>query len=187
MGLRGCHNLETGIGPVMKSIDAKSIKDFSIFNGLSDRDLKDVAAIVTRRDFESNSSIIAEGAVGDELYLLEEGVVDIHKTLTIVTSKHDFGTKERSFIRLTGEQHPFFGEMALFGSGERSATVNAVTTCKLLVIRKDDFRDLCEKQPRIGYVTVTNIALMLSNYLRKTNEDVIKLTTALSLALSGEG
>jgi len=166
--------------------DAKSLKEFSLFNGLSDREIKLIAQIVDRHEVEAGSIIIQEGESGDDLYLLYDGVVDIHKTLTVVTSKHDFGTKERSFIRLTGEHHPYFGEMALFGSGERSATVKAATRCKLFVIHGGDFRKLCEKEPRIGYIVVTNIALLLSTYLRKTNEDVIKLTTALSLALSGE-
>lgn len=168
----------------MKSGDVKKLKAYSLFNGLTDDEIALIGEIVGKTDIDAGSSIIAEGETGDDLFLLEDGVVDIHKTLTIVMSKHDFGTKERSFIRLTGEQHPYFGEMALFGSGERSATVQAVTKCRLLVIKSEDFKALCEKYPRIGYVIVTNIALMLSSYLRKTNEDVIKLTTALSLALS---
>ena len=168
----------------MRSGNIKKLGAYTLFNGLTDNEIGLIGDIVGRTEVESGASIITEGETGDDLFFLEDGVVDIHKTLTIVMSKHDFGTKERSFIRLTGDQHPYFGEMALFGSGERSATVKAVTKCSLLVITSGDFRSLCEKHPRIGYVIVTNIALMLSNYLRKTNEDVIKLTTALSLALS---
>ena len=170
----------------MSEINYKKLKNFnSLFKGLPDKELKFVSDIVKRKEVEAGSIIISEGDEGNELFLLEEGTVDIHKTLTIITSKHEFGTKERSFIRLSGEDHCFFGEMALFGSGERSATVNAVTKCQLLVIEGDDFLKLCDDHPIIGYIVVTNIALILSDYLRKTNDDVIKLTTALSLALSG--
>lgn len=168
----------------MMSEKTNKLEAYSLFNGLTDSEIALICDIVSRTHVNSGTSIITEGETGDDLFLLEDGVVDIHKTLTIVMSKHDFGTKERSFIRLTGDHHPYFGEMALFGNGERSATVKAVTKCSLMVIKSGDFRTLCEKYPRIGYVIVTNIALMLSNYLRKTNEDVIKLTTALSLALS---
>ena len=170
----------------MSEIKYKKLKNFnSLFNGLSDNELKFVSDIVKRKEVKTSSIIISEGDTGNELFLLDEGIVDIHKTLTIVTSKHELGTKERSFIRLSGEDHCFFGEMALFGSGKRSATVNAVTKCQLLVIEGDDFLKLCDDHPKIGYIVVTNIALILSDYLRKTNDDVIKLTTALSLALSG--
>ena len=170
----------------MRNISVKNLKAYSLFKGLSDSELKLIANIVEKKEIDSGSDIIVEGEIGDDLYLLEDGVVDIHKTLTIVTSRHDFGTKERSFIRLDSDIHPYFGEMALFGNGERSATVKAVTKCGLLVIKNSDFSQVCEEVPRIGFIVVTNIALMLAQYLRKTNEDVIKLTTALSLALSQE-
>ena len=170
----------------MTDSQSRNLKDYSLFNSLSDKELKLIENIGEEREVTAGSIIINEGDIGEDLYLLEEGVVDIYKTLTIVTSKNEFGTKERSFIRLTGDEHCYFGEMALFGSGERSATVRAVTKCQLIVIKNSDFRKLCENEPRIGYIVVTNIALMLAQYLRKTNEDVIKLTTALSLALSAE-
>ncbi|HUT62474.1 MAG TPA: cyclic nucleotide-binding domain-containing protein [Anaerolineae bacterium] len=170
----------------MTDSQSRNLKDYSLFNSLSDKELKLIENIGEEREVTAGSIIINEGDIGEDLYLLEEGVVDIYKTLTIVTSKNEFGTKERSFVRLTGDEHCYFVEMALFGSGERSATVRAVTKCQLIVIKNSDFRKLCENEPRIGYIVVTNIALMLAQYLRKTNEDVIKLTTALSLALSAE-
>lgn len=169
----------------MSEESVQKLKEFSLFKGLSEHELDLVSRIVTTGEKEAGEIIISENEPGDELYLLEEGVVDILKTLTIVTSRNEFGTKERSFIRLTGENHCFFGEMALFGKKERSATVKAVTKCRLFIIKDSDFLSLCEREPRIGYVVLTNIALILSDYLRKANDDVIKLTTALSLALSG--
>jgi CRP/FNR family transcriptional regulator, cyclic AMP receptor protein len=169
----------------MSVISRNQLKLYSLFADLSDKDLDRIADIVDREDVVANTIIIQEGDTGEVLYLLSEGVVDIHKTLTIVTSKHEFGSRERSFTRLTGEHHCYFGEMALFGKGQRSATVKAVTACKLFVINKDRFHDLSDRDPRIGYTVVSNIARTLSDYLRQTNDDVIKLTTALSLALSG--
>lgn len=169
----------------MRTVDTKILSSYSLFTGLTAGELKLIAKLIKPVNVAPGKVIIREKDIGDELYLLEEGVVDIHKTLTVVTSKQEFGTKERSFVRLTGDDHCFFGELALFGSKERSATVQAVSECRLMVIDADDFLRLCSSEPRIGYVVVTNIAVILSNNLRKTNDDVIKLTTALSLALSG--
>ncbi len=100
-------------------------------------------------------------------------------------SHTELGTKERSFVRLTGTDRCFFGEMVLFGTNERSATVRAVTRCKVFVVRDIDFLALCETNPRIGYVVLSTIARILSEHLRRANSDILKLTTALSLALSG--
>jgi CRP/FNR family transcriptional regulator, cyclic AMP receptor protein len=169
----------------MSDVSVQKLMDFSLFKGLSEYELGRISKIVKTGEKEAGATIVSEKDPGNELYLLEEGVVDILKTLTIVTSRNEFGSKERSFIRLTGENHAFFGEMVLFGKKERSATVKAVTKCRLFIIRENDFLSLCEQEPRIGYIVLTNIALILSDHLRRANEDIIKLTTALSLALSG--
>ena len=170
----------------MGAVSRDSLKGFAaLFGGLSGDELKQVSNIVRRKEYEAGEVIIAEGETGGELYLLEDGVVDVSRTLTIVTSKHEFGTKERSFSRLSGADRVSFGELGLIGRGERTATVKAVTKCSLFTISAEDFLSLAKSHPNIGYVVITNIARMLAAYLRKTNDDVIKLTTALSLALSG--
>ena len=170
----------------MLEVKYQTLKDFDrIFNGLSDSELKAISRIVRKEQADAGTLIITEGDECEELYLLEEGVVDVHRTLTIVSSRHDFGTKERSFSRLDGDCHCTFGEIALIGGGTRTATVKAVTNCSLLVIDGTRFMKLCNDQPNIGYVVTRNIALILVEYLRKANDDVVKLTTALSLALSG--
>ena len=170
----------------MLEVKYQTLKNFDmIFDGLSDAELKSIARIVTKEQAEADSLIITEGEDCDELYLLEDGVVDVHRTLTIVSSRHDFGTKERSFSRLDGNLQCSFGEIALIGGGTRTATVKAVTNCSLLVIDGKRFMTLCKNQPNIGYIVTRNIALILVEYLRKANDDVLKLTTALSLALSG--
>jgi CRP-like cAMP-binding protein len=60
----------------------------------------------------------------------------------------------------------------------------ALTDCRMLEISKSDFLRLAEENPRIGYRITRNIVQMLCSRLRKTDEDTIKLTTALSIALS---
>ncbi|MBN1290750.1 MAG: cyclic nucleotide-binding domain-containing protein, partial [Candidatus Latescibacteria bacterium] len=86
----------------MRNVDSKTLDTFSLFKGLSVDELKLIIKLVKTTEVNPGTVIIRENDTGDELYLLEEGVVDIHKTLTVVTSKQEFGTKERSFIRLTG-------------------------------------------------------------------------------------
>ncbi len=165
---------------------ASTLASYSLFSGLDKRELGLVASIVTSQNVPAASIIINEDEEGDSMFLLLEGIVEVIRTLTVVTSRHDFGTKERTFVRLRGEDRCFFGELALVGCLRRSATVKAVSACFLLVIRKDDFHDLCMKEPHIGYEVVSRLALVIAGNLRKTNDDVLKLTTALSLALSGD-
>jgi hypothetical protein len=46
------------------------------------------------------------------------------------------------------------------------------------------FSKLCDDEPRIGLSILKRIAAVLCSRVRKTNEDVLKLSTALSIALS---
>jgi CRP-like cAMP-binding protein len=61
------------------------------------------------------------------------------------------------------------GEMILLNSAARSATVVAVDPVTLIVIREPDFRDLCDSNPRIGYVVIRNLAQDLAYKLRSSN------------------
>ena len=44
---------------------------------------------------------------------------------------------------------------------------------------------LFEKDPDFGYKVIRNIAQTLAERLEKANQDILKLTTAFSLALQG--
>jgi CRP-like cAMP-binding protein len=62
-----------------------------------------------------------------------------------------------------------FGEMVLLGGATRSATVACVDPCVFLVIQEREFAALCEKNPRIGYKVMRNLASDLSYKLRSSN------------------
>ena len=47
-----------------------------------------------------------------------------------------------------------------------------------------DFDQLCQENPLLGYRVLRNMASQLSSRLRRSNQDVVKLSSALSLALS---
>jgi len=163
------------------------LRGVSLFKGLSDGQIQKVLSKMSKRTFEAGAAIIREGETDTDniMYILEEGTVEISKTVTLKVSSTDFGQKEKSFIRLTGAMRPFFGEMSMLEEHtERSATVAALDDCTTLIITKKDFEALAAEDPVIGHVVVTNIARVLADRLRKTNNDVLKLTTALSLALS---
>ena len=97
--------------------------------------------------------------------------------------RSNVGEKEKTLIRLEGHQRPCFGEMSLLEDAERSATVSSLTESKVLVIGRQAFDKLIQDDPRLGNVVLRNTAIIVSSRLRKANRDVLKLTTALSMAL----
>ena len=63
--------------------------------------------------------------------------------------------------------------------------MTALTDCSLLELHQKDFLDLTEHNPAMGVKLLLRLAQVLSRHLRKTNQDVVKLTTALAVSLGG--
>ncbi|MGE5371402.1 MAG: cyclic nucleotide-binding domain-containing protein [Solirubrobacterales bacterium] len=159
------------------------LKDIRIFKDLSDKQIELVAGRLQEECMVQGTVIIKEFDRGDTMYLLWEGEVDISRTLTLRLSKYDYGQRDKVLTRLTAHNKLFFGETGLLDMGERTATVVAATRCRMLIFHKADFDDLVAQDPELGYKVVKHICEVVSERLRKANEDVLKLTTALSMAL----
>ncbi len=77
------------------------------------------------------------------------------------------------------------GELSLFSEDKkRTATVRALTKCKIGYLTSKDFFEVCNSNKDIGYIVVSNIANIVAENLIKSNRDVLKLTTAFSLVMS---
>ena len=101
-----------------------------------------------------------------------------------MVGRGDVDTREKSLIQLKAEDGVYFGEMSILAENwRRSATTKALTECIVGVINRRDFVSFCESDKELGYRVVKNIAQTLAIRLEKANQDVLKLTTAFSLAL----
>ena len=127
--------------------------------------------------------LVEEGQPGEEMFFLMEGRVRVTRSLTLLT-RRGFTDREKSFNYLDGGAGSNFGEMALVAEMPRTATVAAETECRLLVLSRENFRSVCESDYQLGYLVVTRICQQLCELLSKSNNDVLKLATALSLALT---
>jgi CRP/FNR family transcriptional regulator, cyclic AMP receptor protein len=155
-----------------------------ILGGLSAEELGKVLAISERVEFKAGETIMHEGEQGDSMYFFVAGEVDVTKNLTLKLGDRDFATAEKSMTKLSAERVSVFGEMSVFGPEPRSATITASSDCVLYSVRCDEFSRLCDEEYKIGLSIVRKIAAVLCARVRKGNEDVLKLSTALSIALS---
>jgi len=62
----------------------------------------------------------------------------------------DFRQTEKVLTRIQPEDNVIFGEMALIGQDNRSASIMARTDCILFEIKRDDFIRLVEGKPKLG-------------------------------------
>ena len=164
-------------------MDATLFQKIFLFQDIKEDELHRVLDHTSRREFPAGTVIIQEGEPGDSLFIMATGEVEITKQLTLVLDEDT--PKERVMIRLKAENGVYFGEMALLESEIRSATVTALTDCSLLELHQKDFLELIEQHPAMGIKLLLRLAQILSRHLRKTNQDVVKLTTALAISLGG--
>ncbi len=163
--------------------DAAFFRKIFLFQDLEDRELEEVLDRTRPRQFFAGQVIIQEGDPGDSLYIMVEGEVEITKQLTLVLDEDT--PKERVMIRLKAEDGVYFGEMSLLESDSRSATVTALSDCRLLELQRQDFLELVRNDGAMGVKLLLRLAQLLSRHLRKANQDVVKLTTALAISLGG--
>jgi CRP-like cAMP-binding protein len=164
--------------------EAEALKRICGSLGLSEAQSLELARIGDYVRYKAGDVIMREGEASDTMYLFLEGTVDVSKELTLKIAGKGFGQAEKSMTRLAAGSAPAFGEMSIFGDEARSATVSAVNNCLLFSLTRAAYDGLCARDAALALALTRSIAAMLSSRVRKGNEDVLKLTTALSIALS---
>lgn len=105
--------------------------------------------------FDAGEVIFEEGDLGTEMYVIQEGEVEIVKELQ--------GEGERQLALLS--HGDFFGEMSILEELPRTATARAVSDCKLLAINGTTFDRMLRKNPEIA----VRMMRKLSRRLRETD------------------
>jgi len=162
-------------------IDLRLLKKIFILQDLSDNELEQVLAATRPHSVPAQNIVMTEGEPGEVMYIMCEGEVEITKRLVL---QFDDGVpRDKVMIRLKADDGVIFGEMALIDNDVRSATVTALTDCRLLELGKDRFYELVHQNPKMGIKILWRLSQMLSQRLRQTGNEVVKLTTALAIAL----
>jgi len=105
------------------------------FGSLSDSELAEVAAWFEVREVVAGVRLVGEGATGYSFFVICDGEV-------VVTAHGD------AIARLGAGE--FFGELALLGTGRRTAAVATTTPSRLLVLFGSDFTRLRARFPAIA-------------------------------------
>lgn len=159
-----------------------------LFSGLGPDEIEKVKPLFCERSFPARAQVIVEGEIGQEMYVLVSGKVRIIKSMLLPeVDIVALAGKDPSKVlaTLTGESHPFFGEMGLIADSPRSATVETLEPSSFLVTDRGRFFGLIEKEPELGCTLLFALCERMAEMVRSSNSEVMKLTTALALLLSG--
>ncbi|MEA2008221.1 MAG: cyclic nucleotide-binding domain-containing protein [Chloroflexota bacterium] len=134
------------------------LQKVELFRGLTEDELTQLANICEEERLQEGETFATEGETGDTFCIIKDGLMKVEVNQTPDSPPH-------VIVHLGRGQ--LIGEMSLIDRGVRSATVRAIQTpTEILVIRHNEFHGLCEKNNRIGYVVMRNMAADLSFKLR---------------------
>jgi CRP/FNR family cyclic AMP-dependent transcriptional regulator len=130
-----------------------------LFEMLSNQELEYVSELSRPRKLTSGQVMFEEGELGDSLYVIVSGEVEV--------LRRDAGGEQKAIAVLNPSE--FFGEMSLIDKEYRSATIRARTDVELLQLSAENLTTF-RKQYRDGFTfVVINIARVLSSRLREAN------------------
>ncbi|OGF47933.1 MAG: hypothetical protein A2452_09545 [Candidatus Firestonebacteria bacterium RIFOXYC2_FULL_39_67] len=143
------------------------IKKIKLFSIITDEEALFLKNVGTDVDYAEGAIIFNEGADGDAFYAVINGKVRISKKSNI----DDTNEEVLALIR-EGE---FFGEMALFDEGLRTANAAAHTSCKLFTITADQFNELIKTNHKLAIKVLLGFIRTLSKRLKSMNQEMVDL------------
>jgi len=128
--------------------------------------LKILAYVSERLDFESGDIVFEQGARGDDVYFILDGVADV----VMAT-----GGKPVTVAQLA--RHALFGEISAFCDLPRTASVQAKGHLAVLRIPGEAFLGLIREEPEVALRIVRELALRLA----RTTRDLVAVQAGIGM------
>ncbi len=138
---------------------ALQLRSLPFFEALTTRQLVDLARLVKEEQHAPGAWIAREGVFDDCLYLLVEGVVSV--------------TRGGAFLSELGPGS-FFGEVALFEGGVRTATVASASHVRLLRLERADLISLMEDLPGLAFGICQALARRVSELTERLQQATMR-------------
>ncbi|BAT55662.1 Cyclic nucleotide-binding domainprotein [Nostoc sp. NIES-3756] len=135
------------------------VRRVPIFKELRDDFIVRLTSVMHELQFPANHTIFRQGEEGRSLYIIVSGRVRVH-----------IGDKQLAEV----DQGKYFGEMAVFDTQPRSASVTTMEPCEFLELTQEQLYDAIEETPEIA----VNIIRELSRLIRHLNDNVNMSTSS---------
>ncbi|UCF31613.1 MAG: cyclic nucleotide-binding domain-containing protein [bacterium] len=133
----------------------------SLFRSFADSDLEVIAPYFESRQYPSGATLFEEGDAGDFIAVIRSGEVEVKK-------QTEFAGRWVILAQLG--KGSILGELAMFDSHPRSATVLILEDSELLVLTRDNLELFFQEHPQLGVRLLKGICRILSLRLRKSAE-----------------
>ncbi len=135
------------------------------FQGVSDEDLEQVAALGRVVDYPVDATIFREGDPAVTSYVVVSG------TVSLEICAPGIGCRRISTVR-DGE---FLGWSPVLDNFHLTVTARAVAPTQLIELPKEGLLALCDQSPRFGYVFMRGVAQTLARRLSAARMQLLNL------------
>lgn len=156
---------------VQKGTTADVLSKVPAFANLTTLELKEVAAIVHKREYNIGEMVFAQGDPGLGMYIVQEGEVAI-----VLEDK--WGRKSEFALLTEGD---FFGEMGLIDESPRSASAICRSKSSLIGFFRPDLYKLIERKPKLGTKIVHKLAEIIAARLRNADNELMSVRHELEV------
>lgn len=148
---------------------APTLSQADIFDDLTSTQLELVSSICDERHYQAGDVIFEENTVGDEMYVIASGEVDIQVDPALIGNESNQG----AFTIATFRRGQVFGEVSIVDEGLRSASARCShKDTHLIVLPRERLMLLCDQYPTLGYKLMRNLAADLAMKIRHTDLQV---------------
>ncbi|VBB83451.1 Conserved hypothetical protein [Yarrowia lipolytica] len=155
------------------------LHEMPLFRHIPETIVHKLALAVEPRTYEPFQYIIKQDTIGQEIYFLTSGIVE-------VIDEREIGTAAHIIARLT--KGSYFGEMAFLSSNPvRTASIRSISMVECLVLTTDTLESLCSQYPDIQQHIEQTASARIEQYHRdpKTHDIINNTTTDTQSAGAG--
>lgn len=136
----------------------KILRYLPVLSSLDPQAIEGLAEAAVEETYDIDQVIIEEGKFGQAMYLIVDGLVEVYK-----------GEKQDKVILAKRGRGDLIGEMSLFESHPRFATVRAIEQTKVFKFAQQDLQAIWVAEPELIYQVVS----ILSDRLREADLQMI--------------
>jgi len=133
---------------------SKALAEVKLFAGLTRAERDALESAATLRRGRAGERIIEQGKISGRMFIVMEG-------------KAEVWVNKRHIVTLSGQA--LLGEIEFLDKAPASADVVLIQETDIIELNNEALNVLMEKQPRLGYVLIREIARIEARRLRNTN------------------
>jgi predicted acylesterase/phospholipase RssA len=150
------------------------LRGIPLFKNLENKDLKLIASYLHKETYARGDMVFNEGDVGDSMYLVESGQVEVRHA----------GSDETIAVLGPGS---FVGETALLLAQPRTAGLRVAIDAELWVLSKEELDQVLKSNPAIGLEMMRELSQRLVATTRQEKRYMTRRITALIPSANSQG